>query len=81
MKKLDNLYDPVELYGDKSWIVSTVCKKDLESDIYQDYLKGKMLTDEEMSRLVEKMANSMSECYWNSLESALEYITSDRDNK
>jgi hypothetical protein len=73
------LYEPAIIFGDKSWIVLTVCKADIGDNIATvEYLKGKELTDDEMATVARKMADNLMDDYWVALEAAVQYVTDDR---
>lgn len=76
--KIKYLHGPVDFHG-KTYIVLTLSPEDFESDVYQDYLKGKALTDEEMERLAEKLGDALMDNYWTSLEILLEDMCRERE--
>jgi hypothetical protein len=79
MKKLKSMYEPIELYGEKSWIITTITKSDIKDNIATgQYWKDKGFTDEEMAEIAEKMADYMGECYCEALEGAVENVCKNR---
>ena len=73
---ISQLNAKVNFYGD-TWIVNTVCKEDLKK-----YLSDKQiekLSDEDMSRIAEKLGNALMDCgYWDCLNGVIDYF---KENK
>ena len=70
--KLNNLRDPVNLYGSKSWIVNAVAKEDLSEYLTKKEIEK--LTDSNMSYIANKMSDRIQETYWIALEYAVELL-------
>lgn len=71
--KLNSLYEKVELYGQPTWIVSTIAKEDLMDYFTEKEIKE--LTDEEMNRIADKMGNAITETsYWDCLSGVADYM-------
>lgn len=70
--KIKKLHSPVDYYG-KTFIVQTVCKEDLREYFTPGQLEK--LTDEDMSRIAEKIGDAIMECsYWDIVETACNYL-------
>lgn len=64
--ELNSLYQPVSLFGSKTWVVLTLAKDDLEPYFSKEQFKK--LKDEDISYIAEKLADALMDCYWTSLE-------------
>jgi len=70
--KIKYLNAPVDYYG-KTFIVQTLSKADLEPYFTKKQLNA--LTDEDMSRIAEKIADAIIECdYWTIVEAVCDYF-------
>ena len=68
--KIPELNAKVKLYGSPSWIVLTISKDDLTNDLSKKEISK--LTDDDMSRIAEKLGKSLMDAYWISLSVIVE---------
>lgn len=69
--KIERLNQAVNFHG-KTWIITTVCKKDLTENLSKKEIAK--LSDYDMEEIARKMADYLQEYYWDCLEASIDYF-------